>query len=177
MAKARPKRKPGKTPRFAKSQTELGLYLTPPRDRKIIQKALKLEGNPGRSKDGRYEVEEWQAFLKANFASLSDPTSGPDDKRALEVERLRLQNAKLEFELSVGRRDYSKNSDIETWVGEMIVRTKTVLLKIPGKCAPLVIGRTEVDAERVLRDEIMEALNQLTAHPLQTTAPRKPKKP
>ncbi|EIQ01063.1 hypothetical protein OpiT1DRAFT_05629 [Opitutaceae bacterium TAV1] len=160
------KRKPGKVPAFAKNQTELGGYLTPPRDRKIIQKALKMEGNPGRSKDGRYHIQEWQGFINANFASLTDPTVGPDDKRNLEVERLRLQNQKLEFELNVRRNEYTANVDVEAWVGDLVIRAKTVLCKIPGTCAPLVVGRTEVDAERILREEIVEALGQLTSRPL-----------
>ena len=73
------RRKPGPVPTYAKSMAELGLYLTPPRDRKIIQQATKLEGNPGRSRDGRYHIAEWQGFVNANFKSLLDPNVGGTD--------------------------------------------------------------------------------------------------
>lgn len=79
-------RKPGTTPRFAKSQIELGAYLTPPRDRKIIQRALKMEGNPGRAKDGRYDVGEWQAFIYAN-ANPKRVQKGPAGKETWKVTR------------------------------------------------------------------------------------------
>ncbi len=163
------RRKSGTVPTYAKNQTDLGGYLAPPRDRKIIQQALKLEGNPGRSLDGRYHVQEWQGFINANFTSFVDPNVGSSgDKKNLETQRLKLQNEKLQFELEVLRREYSRNADIEAWVGEMVIRAKTILLKLPGKCAPLVIGRTEVDAERILRDDILEALSQLAAKPPKT---------
>jgi len=159
-------RKPGTTPRFAKSQIELGAYLTPPRDRKIIQRALKMEGNPGRAKDGRYDVGEWQAFIYANVKSLLDGESGKgSDKSQLELEKLRLTIQKQEFELKVLQRDYTANTEVEAWVGEMIARAKQILTRIPSKLAPLVVGRSEVDAERVMREEVTSALAQLATKP------------
>ena len=159
-------RKPGSVPRFAKSQTELGSYLTPPRDRKIIQRALKMEGNPGRSKDGRYDIGEWQAWLYANVKSILDEGAGKSgDKSQLELEKLRLTIQKQEFELKVLQRDYTSNTEVEAWVGDMIARAKQVLTRIPSKLAPLVVGRSEVDAERVMREEVNSALALLAAKP------------
>ena len=65
------KGKPGPVPLFARNQTDLGKYLVPPRDRKIIQLGMRREGCPGRTADGRYEVAKWQVFINANFASAS----------------------------------------------------------------------------------------------------------
>jgi hypothetical protein len=163
-----PRRKPGTVPRFAKSQTELGGYLAPPRDRKIIQQALKLEGNPGRSKDGRYEIAEWQAFINANFGSLIDPNVGSgSDKSKLEMEKLKLQNEKLQFELQVRRKDYTLNTEIEQSVGKMVVKARQQLQAIPARMAPQLIGLTrEVDIETRLRREIDEALQALSTSPL-----------
>lgn len=160
-------RKPGKTPTYAKNQTELGGYLQPPRDRKIIQQALKMEGNPGRTLDGRYHIQEWQGFIHANFQSLLDPSAGGgDDKRNLEMEKLRLQNAKLQFELQIKQKDYSANADIEQWVGQMVMEAKRALLAIPSKLAPVVIGLDEVGAEKRMHEEINLALEKLTQRPL-----------
>lgn len=159
-------RKPGTTPRFAKSQIELGSYLTPPRDRKIIQRALKMEGNPGRNRNGTYDIGEWQAWLYANVKSVIDGEAGKgSDKSQLELEKLRLTIQKQEFELKVLQRDYTANTEVELWVGEMVARAKQILTRIPSKLAPLVVGRTEVDAERILREEVTAALTQLAARP------------
>ena len=158
--------KPGTVPKYAKNQTDLGGYLAPPRDRKIIQRAMKLEGNPGRSGMG-YNVVEWQGFVNAHFASLSDPSvTGPDDKRNLEMEKLRLQNSKLLFDLEVKKKDYTANVDVEQWVGQMVMEAKRTLLSIPAKLAQVVIGQTEVEAEKRMREEIIQALDKLAARPL-----------
>ena len=111
-------RKQGPIPEWATNQTDLGRYLMPPRDRKIIQMAMKLEGCPGRVEPGRYHVAQWQEFINKNFASAN--LEAQPDKRELELERLRLQNQKLEFELQVKRKDYSANTDVEQWVGQSL---------------------------------------------------------
>ena len=156
--------KPGPVPTHARNQTALGKYMIPPRDRKIIQLAMKREGCPGRTADGRYPVAEWQEFIRQNFASAS--SVGQPDKQKLELEKLRLQNAKLEFELQIRRKDYSANTAVEQWVGELVMSAKRVLLAIPAKLAPQLGGLTDVQIELRLREEINAGLEQLTARPL-----------
>jgi len=166
-------RRGGPIPEFARNQTELGLYLMPPRDRKIIQRAMKLEGCPGRTPDGRYSISEWEPFINRNFASLKLKDSDADqpDKRKLEEEKLRLTNDKLRFQLQVMQREYSSNTDIELWVGELVMRAKRVLLAIPNKLATQVISMTEVEAEAAMKAEINAALAQLTSQPLHADRP------
>jgi hypothetical protein len=160
-------RKGGPIPKHARNQTELGRYLMPPRDRKIIQRAMKLEGCPGRSPEGKYPIAEWQTFISAKFASraLTDDSAQPD-KLKLEMEKLRLTNEKLQFELSVKKRDFTANTDIEIWVGDMVMQAKRVLLGLPSKLAPQLAGMTEVEIEATLKTEINGALAQLSARPL-----------
>ena len=138
--------------------------LTPPRDRKIIHEAMKLPGCPRRTEEGKYRVEEWQKFVNDNFASISRDMS--PDKVKLEMEKLKLQNEKLSFELRIKRKDYTENVVVEQWVGQMILAAKHDLLRLPGKLAQQIIGLTEVEAEKLLRTEINAALAQLTARPL-----------
>jgi hypothetical protein len=157
-------RKSGPVPEYAKNQTDLGRYLIPPRDRKIIQLAMKRDGCPGRTPDGRYHVATWQEFINTNFASAN--LGAQPDKLKLELEKLRLTNAKLEFELQVKRKDYTENVIIEQWVGDLVMSAKRVLLAIPGKLAPQVIALNEVEAEKRMREEINLALEQLTSRPL-----------
>lgn len=161
-------RRGGPIPEFAKNQTELGLYLMPPRDRKIIQRAMKLEGCPGRTPDGRYPIAAWESFINRNFASakLKESDADQPDKRRLEEEKLRLTNDKLRFQLQVMQREFSANTDIEIWVGDLVMQAKRVLLAIPSKLATQVISMTEVEAEAAIKAEINQALSQLTSRPL-----------
>lgn len=161
---------PGDTPVYATNQTELGHYLTPPRDRKMIQRGMKKSGCPGRTPDGRYHIAQWQEFMAATFDSHAADDTGdePTDKQSLEIEKLRLQNEKLTFELSVKKKDFSANTDIEQWVGEMVMSAKRVLQQIPSKLAPQVVGMTEVEAETRMKEEINAALDQLTTRPWNT---------
>jgi hypothetical protein len=158
-------RKRGPIPEFAKNQTDLGAYMMPPRDRKIIQRAMRLEGNPGRTPDNRYRISDWQTFINANFEAHARPEEAPD-KRRLEEEKLRLTNDKLRFQLQVMQREYSRNSDIAVWIGDLVMQAKRVLQAIPGKLAPVVIGLTEVEAELRMKEEINSALAQLSSRPL-----------
>jgi hypothetical protein len=159
-------RKSGPIPKFAKNQTDLGKYMMPARDRKMIQRAMTLEGNPGRTPDGKYPVAAWQEFMNANFASANTSAETQPDKFKLEMEKLRLQNQKLEFELKVKQKDFTSNQDVEIWVGDMVMQAKRVLLGIPAKLAPQIVGMTEVQAELRMKEEINAALLQLTSRPL-----------
>ena len=155
-------RKSGPVPKYAKSVTELGARLLPPRDRKIIQRAMRLEGCPGKTADGLYEIAAWQEFVAKNFSSRDDEAP---DKRALEMEKLRLTNERLQFELDVKRRDYSANKDVEQWVGAMMAEVRKVLTSLPSKLAPLVVRGSEAEAELLMKQEIHAAMNLISSKP------------
>ncbi len=153
----------GRIPEWAANQTRLGAYLMPPRDRKIIQRAAKLEGNPGRGPEG-YNVVLWQEFVNKNFSA--NVSSSQPDKLRLQNEKLQIEIDRLTFDLQVRQKEYSKNTDIEIWVGDLVMQAKRVLLGIPSKLAPIVVGLTEVEAELAMKEEINAALTQLTSRPL-----------
>lgn len=159
-----PTRKVGRIPKYARNQTDLGRYLIPPRDRKIIQLAMRRPGNPGRTPDGKYEILPWQTFVNSHFGS--DYSEVGPDKTKLEQEKLRLTNEKLRFQLSVMQREYSRNTDIEAWFGAAVGRAKHLLLKMPSSLAPVVVGMDPVEAEKRIQEEVDAALNELTARPL-----------
>lgn len=105
--------------------------------------------------------------MDATFASRPRAAAVPGSKSDLEIERLRLQNEKLRFELSVRQKDYTANADVELWVGNMVMQSKRVLLAIPGKLAPQLLGlATEAEVERRLKEEINAALSLLSSKPL-----------
>ena len=157
-------RKAGPVPKFARNQTDLGRYLMPPRDRKIIQRAMKLEGCPGRTPDGRYEIAPWQSFINSKFSE--NVRSGDVDKTRLERERLELQNAQLRFKLQVMQREYSRNDDVAAWVGSMVGRAKMLLQKLPSAMAPIVMGLDPAEAEQRLQEQVDSVLQALTERPL-----------
>src|SRR4051812_6089488 len=157
-------RKTGRTPTYARNMAELGACLIPPRDRKIIQRAMRLPGCPGRMADGRYHIAEWDVFISNNFGA--NDTGQQPEKLKLTNEKLELEIRKLRFDLSIKQREFSANSDIEIWVGDLVMQAKRVLLSIPSKVAPIVVGLTEVEAEILLKEEINAALGQLTSRPL-----------
>lgn len=143
---------------------ELGRRMTPPRNRSIIQEALRLEGCPGRVEPGRYHIAKWQEFINAHFSSY---VKGDEpDKLKLEMEKLKLQNEKLTFELRVKREDFIEKAVAAQEAGKAAMAAKTVLGALPGKLAPQVVGLTVVEAEKLLRVEINAALTQLHECPL-----------
>ena len=157
-------RKRGRTPKYAKSTQDLAERLIPPRDRKVVTKAMRLAGNPGKTSDGLFELGPWQEFISKAFPAR-EGVDDVTDKRALEVEKLRLTNERLQFELDVKRRDYSANSDLEKWIGDAMGELRMVLTRMPSKLAPLVIGRTEADAEAIIKSEVFEAMSHISSRP------------
>lgn len=157
-------RKSGACPTFVKTTTELGARLVPPRDRKIIQRGMKLPGCPGKETEG-YRVTAWQKFISENFDTRSGVDNDPTDKRLLELERLRLQNEKLSFELNVRKRDYSRNEDIERWAGELCYNIRRALVAMPSSMAPVVIRGNEADAEAELKRWVADTLALLATKP------------
>lgn len=151
----------GRTPQFARNQEELGRYLIPPRDRKIIQRAMRKPGCPGRSNRG-YEILPWQEHINIHFGQRSHLTEEEaTDKRSLEIEKLKLQNEKLEFELSTRKKDYILVSDVKLKVAKAGMQQKRIFQSLPAKWAPVCAGLTEAQAEQLFKTDINAALNLL----------------
>lgn len=152
---------------FAANQSELADLLDV--SRKTIQRALEKDGNPGAMPDGRYEVKPWRDYLSRTNEHLAE-----SDKTSIRSERARnlsLKNDKLEFELAVLRRDYIAADDVEKLVGEMIAESKKVLNTGPSSLAPQVVGVSIAEAEQLIREWVVTALNQLHNDPLGKNTP------
>jgi DNA-binding XRE family transcriptional regulator len=145
-----------KAEKFAKNQTELGKILGV--DRKTIQRWRKEKGFPKPATNGRYNIKDARAWVKAH--QKKDLDDEPD-LHDLKVRQLKLQCEKLEFEIKTKRGDYSLNEEIANWVGEMVTESKTALLAIPSKLAPIVIGLDAAEAEERIKEAIDEALSAL----------------
>ena len=147
--------------RFVRSAVELAAALEV--DRRTVSRWLKEEGNPGRRPDGRYDLNAWREWKRSRKSGPKDGEIDPKDEKA---RQLVLQNKKLEFQISVMKREYVPSEDVEAWVGQMVSQAKRVLLGIPAALAPQVVGVSVPEAESVIRDAVNEALLQLHTRPL-----------
>jgi hypothetical protein len=143
-------------PRFAKNQTELATIFKV--DRKTIQRWRKEPGFPKSLANGRWDVHALHVWCKANKKTniVDEPSL-----HELKVRQLQLMCDKLEFELNAKKGEFSSNDDVKRWVGEMIMEAKTILLAMPSKLAPVVIGLTPAEAEVRLKDTVDEILTRL----------------
>lgn len=145
-----------KAEKFAKNQTELAKVLGV--DRKTIQRWRKESGFPVPKTNGRYNIKDTKDWVKAH---QKKDWADEEDLHDLKIRQLKLQCEKLEFDLKTRRGDYTPNDDVVRWVGEMVTESKTMLLAIPAKLAPIVIGLDAPDAEERIKEAIDEALTLL----------------
>ena len=165
-------RKPGRPSRWAKSFTELGQRLVPPRERKTLQRALRHLSLPAackRKADGRYDVAAWQSFLDAigTVGHTEDrATPAPAGVEAqLKQEKIGLARADREAKerenaLAAGK--LFNTEDAARELGELLATVKTEFLKVAA-CAPLVRSKPDdASAEEYLRKEISVVLMALS---------------
>lgn len=72
-----------------------------------------------------------------------------------------LQNEKLEIQVGILKGEYTPNVDIDQQVSEMVQQAKRELLALPASLAPQVIGQTIAEAEKIIKQSIVEALKSL----------------
>lgn len=80
-----------------------------------------------------------------------------------------LQCEKLQFQLSVLRKDYIAVAEVENDTGAMIAEAKRVLENGPRSLAPQVVGVSIPEAEQLLAEWVHDALSRLHGDPLGTS--------
>ena len=140
---------------YAKNQTELAKIIGV--DRKTIQRWRKDPTFPKPKPDGRYSVSEAVAWKDASGSTAGDLTS----KESAQVKSILLQNEKLEIQVGILKGEYTPNVDIDQQVAEMVQQAKRELLALPSSLAPQVIGQTVAEAEKIIKQSIVEALRSL----------------
>ena len=137
---------------------ELGRVIAPPRDRKIIQRGMKMPGNPGRSADGRYDVKRWQDFINRHFAS----NASVPDKASHEIDRLKLQNERMSLENAIRRGEFMDVEEVCGVLGDAFAAFTASLLHAKNNLAPLVVGVQAGEAAKRIGIEHREALRKLS---------------
>lgn len=143
------------TPSYAKNQVELADIIGVAR--KTIQRWRKDPTFPKPRSDNRYSVKEVVAWKEEHGSTAGDLVS----KESAQVKSIMLQNEKLEIQVGILKGEYTPNVDIDQQVSEMVQQAKRELLALPASLAPQVIGQTIAEAEKIIKQSIVEALKSL----------------
>ena len=142
---------------FVPSQTALAAAIGVSRE--AIRLWKREPGNPGLTKDRRYDVAAWDEWA----SKRGDQGNVAGEKKAdWEIKRLKIMCERLQFEMEITKGNYSLNSDIERWVSDVVTNMKSLLLQMPSKLAPQVVALEDpAEAEAMIRKEIDDALTKL----------------
>lgn len=148
-------------PSFAANSNELAQILKV--ERHTINRWKKQKGAPEPRADGRLDVQAWKAFKSTRKAGIRD--GNPDDPSDENRRKTQLQNEKLAVQVEILRKEWIRVDVVEAQVAQIVMQAKRVLIGLPGALAPQVSGSSVPDAERLIRDAITDALEQLHINP------------
>ena len=140
---------------YAKNQSELADRIGV--NRKTIQRWRKEANFPKAKADGRYNIREviqWKDLYGVKGGDLAS-------KDSEQMRALTLQNEKLEIQLGILKGEYTPNVDIDQQVSEMVQQAKRELLSLPSSLAPQVVGQSIAEAEKIIKQSIIDALKSL----------------
>lgn len=90
-------------------------------------------------------------------------TSIDKDREQAEHERLKKEITKIK--LRKLRAEMHEASDVEEFWNEMLLNFRSHLLAMPAKCAPLILGESDINVIiNLLTEEILEALDELSEY-------------
>ena len=142
----------------AKLWTISGLAAELDKDRRTITRALRNVPHDG--KEGRYRAWHMTTVL----ASMA---GGAGETLDLTAERARFAAAQAddrEMKNALARRDQITVGEFHQMMVASFGRVRAKLLSLPSKMAPLVVGaKTAAEAQKMLRDTVHEALDELAA--------------
>jgi len=140
---------------YAKNQSELAKALGV--NRKTIQRWKKDKTFPKERPDGRYSIREVVDWKELHGARAGDIVS----KESEQIRSMMLQNEKLEIQVGILKGEYTPNVDIDQQVSEMVQQAKRELLSLPSSLAPQVVGQSIAEAEKIIKESIVDALRSL----------------
>jgi predicted DNA-binding transcriptional regulator AlpA len=140
---------------YAKNQSDLAKAIGV--NRKTIQRWKKDPTFPKEKPDGRYNIREVVEWKDLHGARAGDITS----KESEQIRSMMLQNEKLEIQVGILRGEYTPNVDIDQQVSEMVQQAKRELLSLPSSLAPQVVGQSIAEAEKIIKQGVVDALKSL----------------
>lgn len=142
--------------KYAKNQTDLANAIGV--DRKTIQRWRKDGSFPKPKPDGRYDITEVIRWKEYNGSKGGDLVS----KESEQIKSLVLANEKLELQLGILRGEYTKNTIIEEEIARVVQEAKRQMMSMPSSLAPLVVGQNVAEAERIIKEAVLETLQSLS---------------
>lgn len=140
---------------WAKNQTELATALGV--TRRSILTWSKRDGCPGARPDGRYNIEEWRTWAKANGLRVAAEL----DVGELRAEGQRLANEKTRHQLAILRRLYVPTDEVAALGAKLGAAIRKVVTTI-HTIAPSLAGMTSVaEIEQALKDKEDDIIFQL----------------
>lgn len=145
-------------PVWATSQVELAKQLGC--DRKTVQRLMKIDGNPGKTSDGRYNVTAWKLWCMES-GHLKKKTAAFSTKADLEIEGQRLKNEKLELENAVTRGELMHVDEVSKVLTEMMGAFVSGIRGMKHSLSPQVVGMPIGEASKRIGKEVDAQLGKL----------------
>lgn len=145
----------GSSGTFAKNKSELALAIGV--NRKTIQRWSNDPTFPKPKADGRWVIKDILDWRDAYGKEAGDLVS----KESEQVRHLALQNEKIELQLGILKGDYTRNTEVDEKVSQMVLGCKRELLAMPASLAPQVVGLSVAEAEKIIRETVIDALKSL----------------
>lgn len=142
----------------------LRAYQPPSEDEKVAQtEPQELGISPALDRLRNAEALAHQAWLDAH--KKADPSVASRHKEWQQcLEALRRMEQSL-LEVLETRRELLPTSEVKNWMATQIERSKAALLDVPAKIAPELEGMTWPQIQKRLREEISDALKDLSNAP------------
>ena len=146
-------------PQNAKNKSKLAEALGI--SRATLYRYSQQDGAPKAKPNGSHVVAEWEEFIDRQQSGGGSPFSMKEAK----VQQILLQNQKLEIEIGILSGEYVRTAEAARYVSTIITESKNRFLQIPASHAPLVVGESISEAEKKLREAILEAMEDLHTNP------------
>ncbi len=148
--------------KLAELATHLGLSTT-----RVSQ--LKAAGILPDARRGKHDLDACRVAYLAHLRDVAAGRGSKDGTVDLVTERARLARAqaeKVERENAVADGKLLSVASFHTMVTASFARVRAKLLALPSKLAPLVVAaKTPAEAQRILKDDVYQALNELATPP------------
>jgi hypothetical protein len=143
---------------YARNQVELAELIG--RDRKTIQRWLKIEGNPGHTSDGRYPIEAWKEWIDKSGRrhGKKEKLDKLDIETKIAAGKLEMQ----EIELAKTRGELMHVDDVVSVMTQLFGGLVGRLRTLRHDVAPSVVGETVPEATKRLgnaHDELLQGLS------------------
>src|ERR1700722_4506646 len=129
--------------------------------KQAVSKAAKRNAIP-KNDQGKVALEDVTAALRAEQSERTTSTKTAETNAVLKQKLSLLKIEAAEIEVSKAKGSLVAVRDVRSELARLIEDAKTILLSIPSKLAPQVVGLSVPEAEQLIREQIYEALTTLS---------------